>query len=179
VGRLLEFARPGRDHRLAARLARLPDGLDAELALVERAVNAQLDGEGFRGELRLTRKLARALREDVVESLFESATLLALPLLVVLVREEDDVLGRDVGRPARRREHLALHDRLDLARDPHQKVLPDAARPRLLVHLRERVVGNFTVNPASNRVEYAHFRLSPHRVETCDYRAFRSVLLTQ
>src|SRR5437763_5879613 len=42
-GRLLtaaaDFGGPSRDHRVSARLARLPDGLHAELALVARAVN--------------------------------------------------------------------------------------------------------------------------------------------
>src|ERR1044071_9469806 len=79
-GRRGEFRRPGRDHRVAALLVRLPHGLDAELPLLQSAVHAQLDGELLGGELRLARKLARALREDVVEALFEPAPLLALPL---------------------------------------------------------------------------------------------------
>src|SRR5215213_6725841 len=144
------------DHRVAARLVRLPDGLHAELPLLKRAVYAQLDGERLGRQLRLPRQLARALGEDVIQTLFEPAALLALPLLVVLVREVDDVLGRYEGGAAGRREHLALHDGLDLARDLDEELLPDAARPRLLADLRERVVRDLAVNPTPDRFDYSH-----------------------
>ena len=95
----------------------------------------------------MSAQLTRAFGQDVKESLFKPAPLLALPILIICGAQLDDVFGRNVGRAAGRREHLALHHVLDLARDLDEKLFPHAPRPRLLVNNRERVFFHLAVNP--------------------------------
>ena len=132
-----------------ARFSLVPYGLDAKLAFVQRAVNAQFDRKRLRLQLHRAGQLARALRQNVKESLLQAAALVALPFLVVVAAEIDDVFARNVGRTAGRREHLALHAGFDFARDLDEKFFPDAPRARVLVGLFQKIVGGLAVNPAS------------------------------
>ncbi len=83
------------------------------------------------------------------ESLLQATTLVALPFLVVIVAEIDDVFARNVGRTAGRCEHLALHYALDFARDLDEKFFPDAPWARVLVGFFQKIVGGLAVNPAA------------------------------
>jgi hypothetical protein len=88
----------------------------------------------------------------VKETLLEAAALVALPILIVVVTQIDDVFARNVGWPTRWGEHLALHTGLDFARDLHQKFFPLAARPCVFVGFLENVVGGLAVDPTSDRI---------------------------
>src|SRR5205807_3850538 len=95
-------------------------------------------------------KLARAFRQDMEQSLLQSATLVALPLFIVIVAEVNDVLARNVGWTARRREHFTLHRGFDFAGNTDEKFFRRAARVRLLVDFFKNVVSRLAVNPMSN-----------------------------
>ena len=82
--------------------------------------------------------------------LLEAASLIALPLFVVVVAEVDDILARNVSRATGRGEHLALHARLDLARNLYEKLFPHATRFSVLVRFFQDIVGTLTVDPTSD-----------------------------
>src|SRR5690242_13519380 len=95
------------------------------------------------------------------QTLFEPATLVALPLFVVVGTEIDDVFARNVGWTTGRREHLALHRGLDFARDLHQKLFPNPARFRVLVGGFEQVFARLAVDPFSYRFKQPQSMLAP------------------
>ena len=133
-----------------ARFGFIPNRLHAELAFVERAVDAQFDRERLGLQLNRSGQLARAFGQNMKQSLLQAAPFVALPFLVVVIAEIDDVFARNVGWTTGRREHLALHTGFDFARDLYQKLFPDAARLCVLVRLFKYVGGGFTVDPTSD-----------------------------
>ena len=128
----------------------VPNRLYAKFVLVQRAINAQFDCKRLGLELHRSGKLARALRQNVEQSLLQSATLVALPLFIVIVAEVNDIFARDVSRSAWRRKHFTLHHGFDFTGNFDQKFFGRAARVRLLVDFLENVVGRLAVNPVSN-----------------------------
>ena len=96
----LARSRPGENAGFA-RVRIFPTVLDANVSFLESSVDTQLDHERFCFEFPLPGDLFRAFGEYMVQALLESATLYALPLLVVGVREKDSVLARDDRRSLR------------------------------------------------------------------------------
>src|SRR6188474_2331629 len=100
----------------------IPNTLDPKLPLLQRTVYAELHGK------RLGCKWSRATQflgpfgEHMEQPLLQAASLVALPVFVVLGAQIDHVLARYIGWPTGRGKHLALHHGLNLARNLHQEL---------------------------------------------------------
>src|SRR5262249_12712612 len=129
----------------------IPNRLHAKLTLIQRSVHPQFDRKRLDRELRGPTQFTRTLRQNMKQSLFKPTTLIALPLLVVVGAEVNDVLARNVGWTTRRCEHLALHGRFHFARDLHQKLFPNASRFGVFVGGLQQVLAGLAVYPFSDR----------------------------
>src|SRR6476660_3069417 len=85
-----------RRHHRVPTLRLIPNRLHTKLAFVQRAIHTQLNCKRLDGELRGPTQLTRTLRKNVKQSLLEPATLIALPLLVVIGAEVNNVFARNV-----------------------------------------------------------------------------------
>ena len=137
--------------------------LNAQISLLKSPINPQLDHERLGLQFFLASDLLRAFSKDMVQTLFESLSLDALPILVVLTAQEDSVFTRDNCGALWQRYHLSLHHFFDGARDLDDEFFRGTPRFDLRVSrsFLKNELRRLTVDPSSDFVQYAQLILLP------------------